>query len=174
MTAVTIAKSDAPWAGDPSAEAGGCALPRPAIQGLVGITLPERPDTETRRVVTMNYGDNEGSFDSRLTLDATGLASRRPTAGAVGPAAPGPPCQGLSRVTEIEDSHLGLVSEYTYMGSSRRVSLRLGNGVQQSYIGGSGYDGLDRFGRIIDLEYDDVGSAIIHRYQYGYDAMGNP
>ena len=81
----------------------------------------------------------------------------------------------LSRVTEIYDGDLDTsVATYTYMGTGRRVTSLLGNGVTQTYVGGGGYDGLDRFGRIIDLEYDDVGSAIIHRYQYGYDAMGNP
>ncbi len=61
---------------------------------------------------------------------------------------------------------------YAYMGASRRIGLQLGNGVGQTFAGGSGYNGLDRFGRVKDLHYQ-LGTNTIHRYQYGYDASGN-
>ncbi len=110
---------------------------------LVSITYPERID-QTQRTITFNYGDNGAGLDS-----------------------------ALSRVTEIVDSELAAtVASYDYMGISRRVQLDLGNGISQSFIGGSGYEGLDAFGRIVDLHYQDSTSTI-HRYRYGYDLAGN-
>lgn len=110
---------------------------------LVSITYPERID-QTQRTITFNYGDNGAGLDS-----------------------------ALSRVTEIVDGELAAtVASYDYMGISRRVQLDLGNGISQSFIGGSGYEGLDTFGRIVDLHFQDSTSTI-HRYQYGYDLAGN-
>jgi len=39
--------------------------------------------------------------------------------------------------------------------------------------GGSGYTGLDRFGRLIDLHYQTGPAATVHRYRYGYDNADN-
>ncbi len=47
-----------------------------------------------------------------------------------------------------------------------------GNGVLQSFGSGGQYDGLDQFGRVIDLHFV-AGGQTVHRYQYGYDASGN-
>jgi len=77
------------------------------------------------------------------------------------------------------------VASYEYAGSSRRVSTTWGNGVGQTFggvipIGGGsgggdpagGYLGLDRFGRVKDLLFQNSGGTI-HQYQYGYDLAGN-
>jgi len=107
-------------------------------------TSSERPQDASRRTVTLNYGNNQGDLDSRL-----------------------------SRVTSIHDGLLDAnVSAYTYMGTSRRVSNTLANGVGHTFVGAGGYSGLDRFGRVIDLNYSKL-NGTVYRYQYGYDAMGN-
>ncbi|MBN1491739.1 MAG: hypothetical protein JXA69_17635 [Phycisphaerae bacterium] len=57
--------------------------------------------------------------------------------------------------------------------TGRRIARTFGGGtVAQSVAGGSGYAGLDRFGRVIDLNYTGTGGTL-QRYQYGYDAAGN-
>ncbi len=47
-----------------------------------------------------------------------------------------------------------------------------GNGLTQSLADLAEYDGLDRFGRLTDLNFK-LGGLPQHRYQYGYDAAGN-
>ncbi len=80
----------------------------------------------------------------------------------------------LSRVSRITDSVLGItVANYTYAGLSRRVNTTFGNGMTQKIFDDSGlYTGLDRFGRVTNLNFTKDGT-IIQRYQYGYDAAGN-
>jgi hypothetical protein len=91
------------------------------------------------------------------------------------------------------------VAAYSYMGTGRRVSTSFANGIAQTFAGGAGYTGLDRYGRIIDLNYSK-NNGTVYRYQpltrrvprrgtgreatgryprrvkgqYGYDQMGNP
>jgi hypothetical protein len=90
---------------------------------LVSLTYPERPQDATRRTVTLDYGNNTNDLDS-----------------------------ALSRVTTIYDSGAQTdVGGYKYMGTGRRVSTTFGNGVAQTFAGGGGYAGLDRYGRMIDL-----------------------
>ncbi len=63
------------------------------------------------------------------------------------------------------------------MGTSRRISLLLACGITQAVAGSVGYPGLDRFGRVLDLHYQEANTSssmpTVHRYQYGYDLAGN-
>ncbi|MCG3136725.1 MAG: hypothetical protein HJJLKODD_00561 [Phycisphaerae bacterium] len=111
---------------------------------LVSMTYPKRPGSGTRRTVTLNYGNNSSDADS-----------------------------ALSRVTRIDDSALGILSNYDYMGTGRRIGLTLGNGINQTVFDGLTYAGLDRYGRLVDLDYDSALGATLQRYQYGYDRAGN-
>ena len=78
----------------------------------------------------------------------------------------------------IADGQYGRLAGYTYAGSSRRVGSEFGPltaaVIQQTFAGGTGYSGLDRFGRIKDLHYKDAAGATIHPYEYSYDKAGNP
>jgi hypothetical protein len=78
----------------------------------------------------------------------------------------------LNRISAINDSVLGSVASYGYMGTSRRVSLDLGNGVSQSVLDSGVATGLDQFGRIRDLLFKN-GANTVHRYEYTYDRAGN-
>ncbi len=79
----------------------------------------------------------------------------------------------LSRVRSVTDSGVGLVAQYAYAGTSRRVSTSYGNGMTQSVAStGSAYDGLDAFGREIDRHFR-VGNATLYHGRQAYDASGN-
>jgi len=107
---------------------------------------PARPETPAApgRILTFGYG-SAGSIDD-----------------------------ALDRVVSITDSVAGQVAGYAYMGISRRTSFTYGNGVVQSFAGGSGYAGLDRFGRVRDLAFTHPAlPAPLLRYQYAYDLAGN-
>ncbi len=79
----------------------------------------------------------------------------------------------LCRVTSISDSIAGTLAAYTHIGPSRRVATALGGGVITRSAGaGHMFPGLDRYGRLVDLDYQ-VGGQTLHRYQYGYDKSGN-
>ncbi len=110
---------------------------------LVGMTYPARPDSLGQRVLTYNYGNNTTDVDS-----------------------------AMSRITGIADGGLGTVASYGYMGTSRRVSMSLDNGVSQTFADGTGCPDLDRFGRVAGLWFKR-GGATVHAYQYGYDRAGN-
>jgi hypothetical protein len=83
----------------------------------------------------------------------------------------------MNRVTHISVTEVGSVANYAYTGASRRVWALLGGVILQSVAAasGSGYDGLDRFGRLRDLHYQtgSSGGPTLHRYQYDYDKAGN-
>ena len=128
--------------------------PGPMFDRLVGMVYPERPDDHLRRALTFNYGENVTDLDSYL-----------------------------SRVTQIMDGLSGRtsapVANYTYMGTSRRIGMKLGDpdspAVQQTFAGGNGYTGFDRYGRIKDLHFKKSvpTPATIHQYTYAYDVAGN-
>ena len=102
---------------------------------------------------------------------------------------------GLYRPSAIGDSATQKVEEYGYLGLStvvdRRVTLDASAGKRMalSYAlpagtlntisdGGDKYNGLDRFGRVVDQFWYWADSAWnrtgnIERFQYGYDAAGN-
>ncbi len=77
----------------------------------------------------------------------------------------------FSRIAAISDG-TGSLAAYQYAGVSRRVSTSLGCGVSTSVAGGGGYDGLDRFGRLLRLHWND-GATPLHRYDYTYDQAGS-
>lgn len=87
----------------------------------------------------------------------------------------------MSYVTKVSASGVsGLLGQYAYAGSSRRVSATIGAALLAlDFFTGSaaGYPGLDRFGRVIDQHYVRASGAgagqTVHRYQYGYDLSGN-
>ena len=79
----------------------------------------------------------------------------------------------LNRITKISASSLGDLATYAYMGTSRRVSSTIGPQLNQTFVSGSGYNRLDRHGRITDLNYTLDSGSIVHRYKYGYDLAGN-
>lgn len=108
------------------------------------LTYPYRPSGQATRTLTFNYGNNTSDLD-----------------------------HALNRLTGIYDSGLNVdVVEYVYSGLGRRVETTFGNGVTQTFVGGSGYSGLDRFGRTRDLHYK-LSSTTLHRSEYAYDLMGN-
>jgi hypothetical protein len=73
----------------------------------------------------------------------------------------------LSRVTALTGS---VDAAYSYIGQARRTSTSLDDGaIVQSFGSGGTYAGLDRFGRVIDLNF----AGADHQYQYGYDRSGN-
>jgi RHS repeat-associated protein len=79
----------------------------------------------------------------------------------------------LNRVRSIRYNSADAIT-YRYMGTGRQVGQALGNGVRFDYDAGTAntpVSKLDRFGRILDIEWTD-GSAKL-QYQYGYDAAGN-
>src|SRR5205814_1071613 len=75
----------------------------------------------------------------------------------------------------IDDSLYGQLAIYQYAGIYLRISMMMGAGlVNQSVADGSaGYPGLDGFGRMLDLRYQDSSGRKLHQYQYGYDLAGN-
>lgn len=79
----------------------------------------------------------------------------------------------LGYVRSIKNAFTTLAS-YDYTGSGRRVNTSMENAAyKQSFGGGAAaYPGLDRFGRIADLDWK-IGTTRIQRYRYGYDAAGN-
>lgn len=85
----------------------------------------------------------------------------------------------LSRVESVVDSNdPSVTAEYTYIGAGSVVCLDYGEPqVRLDLWGGTGgqFDGLDRFGRIIDQRWKFYGGtpADLDRYQYGYDRNSN-
>lgn len=112
---------------------------------LTRIDYPFGPSAASGRQVAFHYGNDQSDVDS-----------------------------SLNRITSIETqlapgAALSSAAEYAYMGSNRRVSLELGCGISQNLYGGTA-PGLDRFGRITDLNYKLLSTGnSLQRYQYGYD-----
>jgi RHS repeat-associated protein len=93
----------------------------------------------------------------------------------------------ISRFTSITDHSTGVVLE-TYVDGSNAYSDYLGlntavqrshpqTGINLTYIGGNSdandpYGGLDRFGRVVDQNWQGSGGSTDH-FQYGYDYDGN-
>lgn len=83
----------------------------------------------------------------------------------------------ISRLTSISDGGTTLES-YDYLGlGTVVVRSHPQPGVSLTYIGspadaGDQYAGLDRFGRIVDQNWNKSGTAV-DRYQYAYDRNGN-
>jgi RHS repeat-associated protein len=79
----------------------------------------------------------------------------------------------LNRVQIIRYNSADAVT-YRYMGTGRQIGQELGNGVGFDYDAGTGnspVSKLDRFGRVLDIEWTDGTPKL--QYQYGYDAAGN-
>ncbi|HOW73396.1 MAG TPA: thrombospondin type 3 repeat-containing protein [Phycisphaerae bacterium] len=123
---------------------------------LTGMVYPKRPDDGWQRVLTFNYGDAPGDLDSRLNRVTRIL-------------------DGVTRDGSMPNT--SPVAGYTYMGASRRVSMRLGDPdapvVLQNFVDADGSVGLDRFGRVKDLHFRKSDGTTIHRYEYAYDLAGN-
>lgn len=72
-----------------------------------------------------------------------------------------------SNVVEYSYLGLGTVVKADYVEPDIRYDLAFGGGSDP-------YDGLDRFGRVVDLLWRDYGSSIdAERIKYGYDRAGN-
>jgi len=120
---------------------------------LEWMTYPSVAGASTRRV-TMGYGAGGGAGDVLSRLDAMTCNIGEPTIAAFG-----------------------------YVGASRRASVTLaasssGGGVIQTLDtnpGSVGLEGLDGFGRIIDLHYENDATTpdTLFRAQYTYDILGN-
>jgi RHS repeat-associated protein len=88
----------------------------------------------------------------------------------------------LSRINSVSDSS-GSLQSYSYLGLDTPVTFTDGNGVELSFLGtvgstggdaGDQYTGLDRFGRVIDQNWNTASTgAGIDQSQYGYDADSN-
>ncbi|MBY0526219.1 MAG: SBBP repeat-containing protein [Gemmataceae bacterium] len=89
----------------------------------------------------------------------------------------------ISRLTSISDTSATLES-YAYLGVGTVVKrAHADTGIDQTFIKLSGesvgdagdpYTGLDRFGRIADVRWQNsAGSTVTDRFQYGYDRDGN-
>ncbi|RMF79988.1 MAG: hypothetical protein D6744_08600, partial [Planctomycetota bacterium] len=113
---------------------------------LSAIVYPQRTDTSAPRTTLLyHYGDDVGDVDHQL-----------------------------SRLTRIEFHNRGDLAVYEHAGLSRRVATTLGGGViTQTVAGASGYEGLDRYGRLGDLHYRRPGGETLARFRYGYDRAGN-
>ena len=62
----------------------------------------------------------------------------------------------ITRITYTEPGDPGftdVTAEYEYGGLSRRIGLAYGNGLEQNVAFPSEYAGLDRFGRLKDLNF---------------------
>jgi RHS repeat-associated protein len=83
----------------------------------------------------------------------------------------------ISRLSSISDGG-DTLEAYDYLGLGTVVARSHPQpGVNLTYIGspadaGDQYAGLDRFGRIVDQNWDKSGTAV-DRYQYAYDRNGN-
>jgi RHS repeat-associated protein len=91
----------------------------------------------------------------------------------------------ISRLTSISDTS-GTLEQYSYLGLDTVVQRAHPlTGVNLTYIqqagdqsanadGGDKYTGLDRFGRVIDVNWlNTTTSTSTDRFQYGYDRNGN-
>jgi len=124
---------------------------------LESVTYPENPTDQsaTPRVVGYRYGDssNTASIDDQISAH-------------------------LSRVSAITDGTTDL-AQYTYLGAGTIINtahpgvdggldLTLGNK-------DNGYNGLDRFGRVVDQLWKKVGETpqILDEFLYDFDAAGN-
>ncbi len=138
---------DYAWEYSPVVLPGGGSTPGYNFDRLVSITYPTKP-VGGQRVVTYHYGDNPDDIDS-----------------------------GHSRITDVVDTGgTGVLATYGYVGGGRRVDRTLTNAgtIEQSVGSGGTYNGLDAFGRLVDLHYAlSGGGATRQRYEYGYDANGN-
>lgn len=93
----------------------------------------------------------------------------------------------ISRLTYLADDSTGSIGthleEYEYLGLSTAVKrVHPQPGVDLTYIdnadmvygdGGDQYEGLDRFGRIIDQKWTTSGGTVKDRFKYGYDRNSN-
>ena len=88
----------------------------------------------------------------------------------------------LSRVSFLADDNSGSVgthlAEYAYLGRMRIVQVDYTEPeIRYDLAHGSGddpYDGMDRFGRIVDLLWRDYGSSVdVERIKHGYDRANN-
>ena len=89
----------------------------------------------------------------------------------------------LSRVSSVGIAGEGDKVAYTYVGAARVVEVGYPQpAITLSYIKGDGepvgdagdpYTGYDRFGRTVDMPWRNGDSAILDRFQYGYDRAGN-
>ncbi|MBN1490969.1 MAG: thrombospondin type 3 repeat-containing protein, partial [Phycisphaerae bacterium] len=125
---------------------------------LTGITYPARQGQSSGRTIGLHYDDPDASgYGDPGTVDDPGALNSQ-----------------LGRVTRLTDGATGPdFAKFSYAGAGRRVARTFGGGtVAQSVAGGSGYTGLDRFGRVIDLNYTG-GTGMPQRFVYGYDAAGN-
>jgi len=116
------------------------------FERLSGIVYPPQVGQSTGRTISFIYGESLDDIDSRL-----------------------------SRITAVADSRFpnsALVDQYQYCGIAQRIKSVFGT-LTQSYEGGGGYSGLDRFGRVRDLNYQKSNNDPMLRYQYGYDEAGN-
>lgn len=85
----------------------------------------------------------------------------------------------LSRIQSIVDGNdSNVTAEYTYLGARNAVRLDFGDAdVMLDLWGGTSgqFDGIDRFGRIIDQRWQSYSGTPtdLDRYQYGYDRNSN-
>lgn len=114
---------------------------------LVSMTYPTRPNDGTARALQFSYEASSGSLDSLLSR--------------------------ISKISETSPASVDHVS-YQYAGASRRVGRTLANGIEEKVCDDGNCTGLDRWGRLKDLHYQQGSSGPTrHRYQYTYDKAGN-
>lgn len=117
---------------------------------LLSMTYPEKGvHTGVRRTITMGYGTT-GTLDD-----------------------------ALSRIAALTSTNVtGTLATYKYAGTGRRVGKTMANGkIDQNTwgTGTTGYERLDRFGRVKDLFYTlTTNNSTLRRDEYGYNnGMGS-
>ena len=85
----------------------------------------------------------------------------------------------LSRVTAITDGGSATYAQYTYLGANTVVGAdrpAVPGGLSLSYgTAANGYDRLDKFGRVLDQVWAEIGANPdeLDHYRYTYDEVGN-
>lgn len=157
LAATASAEIDYTWAYSPAvAQDGTTALYN--FDRLASMIYPAKPISGNRRLIELHRGDDLGSADSIL-----------------------------GRVTRESTTDSGSTQElarYAYCGTGRKVDTKLGYiptaavcAVMQTFTalaGGSGYPGLDAWGRPKDLAFirGDSSQQILAEHLYAYDSAG--
>lgn len=137
----------------------------PRVDYLYDETAPSGAFTKALRPTDIIY---PASTDTDLTL----LANRRNIKlnYATGVS------DDIGRPSEIRDDDNTDLASYTYLGDGTVVSVDYDQPtLRLDYKGaGSPYSGFDRFGRVVDHHWIDLGAASTRdRIKYGYDRNGN-
>ncbi len=82
---------------------------------------------------------------------------------------------GLDRVEQIgNQGSPGFIAEYDYLGPSRTLERRYGNGTRLRYHDGAGQDvGYDGIKRTLQLRHEQTAGSLVAGFQYAYDKRHN-